>query len=81
MHDTIMILAVIGAICSDGLHAWKNKNKLEQRRRAVRCLRFCSKVVAVWVTIHVLIVLALARGISSGGGIFAEELDKWQVSG
>ena len=47
---------------------------------AAAAVRSCGKWLSVWLVLHLLVLLALVRGISSGGGIFAPELDKWQVS-
>lgn len=39
----------------------------------------CWKWVAGLLTLVLVVILALVRGITSGGGIFAPELDKVQV--
>jgi phosphatidylserine decarboxylase len=46
---------------------------------AASVLRSCGRWLSAWLVLHVLILLALVRGISSGGGVFAPELDKWQL--
>lgn len=46
----------------------------------VGLVRLCGRWLAAWLVFHLLVLLALVRGISSGGGTFAPELDKWQVS-
>ena len=47
---------------------------------AAAVVRTCGRWLRAWLFLHLIILLALVRGISSGGGIFAPELDKWQVS-
>ena len=49
-------------------------------RPAAAAVRSCGKWLSACLVLHLLVLLALVRGISSGGGIFAHELDKWQVS-
>ena len=88
MHKIIMLLSVLCALLSDGLAAWgktTNAHRLrpQRLRRAITgFLVACWKIIRVWATLHVLTILALVRGVTSGGrrGVFSRELDKWQVS-
>lgn len=84
-----MLLSVLCALLSDGLAAaWgKTTNahrlRLQRIRRAITgFLVACWKIIRVWATLHVLTILALVRGATSGGrrGVFSREFDKWQVS-
>ena len=70
----------------------EHQRKRLQKRRKCDCIIMymyglaasvfgsCRQWLTAWITVHLMVVLALIRGVSSGGGIFAAELDKWQVS-
>ena len=69
-------------IFSDNNDALAVEPPLARRRAspAAAAVRSCGKWLSACLVLHLLVLLSLVRGISSGGGIFAPELDKWQVS-
>ena len=87
LHEGVMIISLFCMLLRPAVGRWlgnkrtiADSNELTPRRRARSVFRSCRKWLAAWLTLHVVILLALARGISSGGGLFAPELDRWQVS-
>ena len=56
------------------------RKRRDWARPAAAVARSCGKWLSAWLFLHLLVLLALVRGISSGGGTFAPELEKWQVS-
>ena len=81
MHDTIVIISVCCALLKEGIVALNGPAKRPTWPRGfIVFLRVSQKWTAAYITLHLVIVMALVRGVSSGGGIFAGELDKWQVT-
>ena len=80
MHDTIVMISVCCGLLKEGIRALNRSNKRPRWPRGfVVFLKSSQKWTAAYITLQVLIVMALVRGVSSGGGIFAAEFDKWQV--
>ena len=89
LHEGVMVISLFCMLLRPAVGWLGNKKTIadanvpapnRRSNSAVSVFRSCRKWLAAWLTLHVVIILALVRGMSSGGGIFAPELDRWQVS-
>lgn len=84
--EAIVIISVFGTT-GYAVHRLRNQRKpaadVSRPGPAIMAafFRSCWKWVAGLLTLVLVVVLALVRGITSGGGIFSPELDKVQVCG
>ena len=90
LHEALMItsLSCVPLLLYKPALGWLRKKKIsthgaealaEEGSPAAAAVRWCGRCLSAWLILHLLILLSLVRGISSGGGAFAPELDKWQV--
>lgn len=81
--EAIVIISLFGTT-GYALHWLRNKKAAEDSSAPSLAMVtfFCScwKWVTGLLTLVLVVILALVRGMTSGGGVFAPQLDKVQVS-